>query len=159
MRKPRSCLDGGPISAVAEVATKNGAAFGVSPNLGALDASETSFAAFREPATRALISATAHQTKKPPCGGFPVLVEVARMDSLLRTSALRAALARLARPKRASLRFVNPLRELSSRPLPTKQENRLAAVFLCWWRWRESNSRPQVLRYEIYMLIPSLISL
>ena len=32
------------------------------------------------------------------------------------------------------------------------------AVFI-WWRWRESNSRPQVLRYEVYMLIPSLISL
>ncbi len=28
-----------------------------------------------------------------------------------------------------------------------------------WWRWWESNPRPQALRYKIYMLIPSLISL
>jgi len=28
-----------------------------------------------------------------------------------------------------------------------------------WWRWWESNPRPQALRYEVYMLIPSLISL
>jgi hypothetical protein len=28
-----------------------------------------------------------------------------------------------------------------------------------WWRRRESNPRPQVLRREVYMLIPSLISL
>jgi len=28
-----------------------------------------------------------------------------------------------------------------------------------WWRWWESNPRPQALRYELYMLIPSLISL
>ena len=28
-----------------------------------------------------------------------------------------------------------------------------------WWRWRESNSRPQALRPEVYMLIPSLILL
>ena len=28
-----------------------------------------------------------------------------------------------------------------------------------WWRWRESNSRPQALRFGVYMLVPSLISL
>jgi len=30
---------------------------------------------------------------------------------------------------------------------------------VCWWRRRGSNPRPQALHYELYMLIPSLISL
>jgi hypothetical protein len=30
--------------------------------------------------------------------------------------------------------------------------------FPVWWRWRESNSRPQALCPKVYMLIPSLIS-
>jgi hypothetical protein len=25
-----------------------------------------------------------------------------------------------------------------------------------WWRRRESNPRPQILRYQLYMLIPSI---
>ena len=33
------------------------------------------------------------------------------------------------------------------------------APFVYWWRWRESNSRPQALCFEVYMLIPSLILL
>ncbi len=26
--------------------------------------------------------------------------------------------------------------------------------FFKWWRWRESNPRPQILRLRLYMLIP-----
>ena len=85
-----------------------------------------------------------------------MLVEVVGIDSL--PPAAHRFAAPFGRPKRAAPRFVNPLRGFSSQPLPTKK-NRLAAVFRCWWRWWESNPRPQALRYELYMLIPSLISL
>jgi hypothetical protein len=40
-----------------------------------------------------------------------------------------------------------------------KNPNRERLRFCKWWRRRESNPRPQVLRPEVYMLIPSLISL
>ena len=63
------------------------------------------------------------------------------------------------RPKRAPPRFVNSLRELDLHRADNKKGHPDGVAFFCWWRWRESNSRPQVLRYEVYMLIPSLISL
>ncbi len=44
--------------------------------------------------------------------------------------------------------------------LTQKRQSRLkGGSAIQWWRWWESNPRPQALRYEIYMLIPSLISL
>ena len=73
--------------------------------------------------------------------------------------AIHRCAAHFVRPKRAAPRFVNPLRGFSSRPLPAKQKYRPEGGIDVWWRWWESNPRPQVLRYEVYMLIPSLISL
>ena len=67
--------------------------------------------------------------------------------------------AHCVRPKRPAARFVNSLRESDSHRAANKKGHPYGAAFLYWWRWRESNSRPQALRYEIYMLIPSLISL
>ena len=65
--------------------------------------------------------------------------------------------AHFVRPNRAAPRFVNPLRGCDARhgpPTKTPPYGR----HCCWWRWWESNPRPQDLRYELYMLIPSLIS-
>jgi len=49
------------------------------------------------------------------------------MDSL--PPAAHRVAAPFGRPKRATPRFVNPLRGFSSQPLPTNKKNRLAAVF------------------------------
>ena len=79
------------------------------------------------------------------------------MDSLSSTAHRFAAPS--GRPKRAAPRFVNSLRAFDSHRADNKKGHPDGAAFFCWWRWRESNSRPQALRYEVYMLIPSLISL
>ena len=42
---------------------------------------------------------------------------------------------------------------------PAKQKRRPAGGIVVWWRWWESNPRPQALRSGVYMLIPSLILL
>ena len=86
-----------------------------------------------------------------------MLVEVARMDSghpwpspCGRTSSVQIGF-----PADLWTRYASP-----TRTAPTNKKSHPGGVaFSVWWRWRESNSRPQALRYEIYMLIPSLISL
>jgi len=67
--------------------------------------------------------------------------------------------AHFVRPKRTVSRLVNSLREFDLHRADNKKGHPDGAAFFYWWRWRESNSRPQALRYEVYMLIPSLISL
>ncbi len=60
-----------------------------SPLRGALRASKTGFAAFCEPATWLLFRTTVHKTKKPPKGGFLVLVEVVGIEPTSASPTLR----------------------------------------------------------------------
>ena len=79
-----------------------------------------------------------------------------RLDRLGPSLAL-ALRARCARPPRPSWRDVSPLRGYSTLARHNKKGH-LSVAFICWWRRRVSNPRPQALRYGVYMLIPSLIS-
>ena len=71
-----------------------------------------------------------------------------RRASLLRIHAL----ATFVHPCTSS----NPTRILIPPPPPNKKKATRGWPFVAWWRRRESNPRPQVLRHRIYMLILSI---
>jgi len=111
------------------------------------------------PADLSLRGSMRHSCRKTKAA-FPrlryALVEVARMDlPPSAASPLRGAL-------RASKTDFVAFCELATlvRLAPSAQMKKarpMGEPFSIWWRWRESNSRPQVLRAEVYMLIPSLV--
>ena len=113
---------------------------------GALRASKTGCAAFCEPATWLLFPATAHQYEKTASRRFIRIGGGGGNGTALARLALRASVGRFA----AS---VEPIR------FSPKKKGPPMAALNCWWRWRESNSRPQALCSEVYMLIPSLVLL
>ena len=97
------------------------------------------------------------QTQKgQPKGGPVLLVEAAGIEPLP-PAMLKIAFLRVAEVERCcQLLHWRVTRVI--RGAPMKRAARRAALFY-WWRRRVSNPRPQALRYELYMLIPSLISL
>ena len=44
----------------------------------------------------------------------------------------------------------------NTRERARKKANRDRLTFIYWWRWRESNPRPTILRPWLYMLIPMI---
>jgi hypothetical protein len=52
--------------------------------------------------------------------------------------------------------FVNPVRVLIH-TIATNKKATLVGGLCVWWRRRESNPRPQILRFQLYMFIPSII--